>query len=185
MKTRLQTLSAASSLALRSPAILFAALMLPLIWAVLFANLFSERETALQQAKLHTNKVAQIFQENTERIFLGVDRSLRTLRLLYETDPQFDLKYWAENASLIAGNAIQFALIGSDGYMINTTAGYQGARLYLGDREHFVRVAALERDDLYVATPVIGRASGKWSIQIARKLRTRDGSFLAIWIDHL
>src|SRR4029078_8985901 len=105
----------------------------------------------------------------------------RTLRLLYETNPKsFDLTYWAVSASLIAGNAIQFELIGPGGYMIKSTAGDQGARLYLGDREHFIKVAELEYDNLYVASPVIGRASGKWSIQTARKLRGKDGSFAGV-----
>ena len=82
------------SLAWRSPAILFAVLMAPVFWSVHFINSSFEKNTAIEKAKSQTANVVQIFQENTERIFLEVDRSLRLLRLLRQRNPEsFDLKF--------------------------------------------------------------------------------------------
>jgi diguanylate cyclase (GGDEF)-like protein/PAS domain S-box-containing protein len=146
-----------------------------------FVNASFERERALRQATSHGTNVAQIFQESTERIFLGVDRSLHLIRFLYEKDPAgFDLMYWAKNALVTADGTIQFAVIGPDGFLIASTTGYNGPPLYLGDREHFTKTAELADDVLYIATPVLGRTSGKWSIQVARRLAAADGSFAGV-----
>jgi diguanylate cyclase (GGDEF)-like protein/PAS domain S-box-containing protein len=165
----------------RSPALAIALLLVPLIWLAYFANGAFEKQRTLEQAESHAGNVARIFQESTERIFQGVDRSLQLLRFLYERDPAgFDIADWARHAQLTSDGTIQFALIGRDGFMIASTTGYHGPPLYLGDREHFIKTAELKDDALYVATPVLGRTTGKWSIQVARRLRAPDGSFAGV-----
>jgi diguanylate cyclase (GGDEF)-like protein/PAS domain S-box-containing protein len=155
----------------RNAPLQIALFFLPLVWIGYFAITASEREEALQQARAHGNSVAELFEENTERIFERVDQSLRVARALYAQDPAgFNLKFWADKAQLASGDVIQFALIGLNGYMLETTAGYSGPPLYLGDREHFINVMEMAEDRLYVAKPVLGRASNKWTIQLARKL---------------
>ena len=156
---------------LRNAPLQIALSFLPLVWIGYFAITSSERAEALQQARAHGNSVAELFEENTERIFERVDQSLRVARALYAQDPAgFNLKSWAEKAQMASGDVVQFALIGPDGYLIDTTAGYSGPPLYLGDREHFIKAMELTEDRLYVAKPVLGRASNKWTIQLARKL---------------
>src|SRR5579885_2857451 len=107
MKRKRNPAPDAWSLAWRSPAILFAVLMAPVLWAIYFVNGSIEKEQAIEHAKSQTAGVIRIFQEGTERILLDVDRSLRLLRLLYLNNPQsFDLKFWAENASSISGATV-------------------------------------------------------------------------------
>jgi diguanylate cyclase (GGDEF)-like protein/PAS domain S-box-containing protein len=159
---------------LRNAPLQIALFFLPLVWTGYFAITASERTEALQQARAHGNSVAELFEENTERIFERVDQSLRVARALYAQEPAaFSLKFWAEKAQMASGDVVQFALIGPDGYLIETTADYSGPRLYLGDREHFIKAMALTEDRLYVAKPVVGRASNKWTIQLARRLFDR------------
>ncbi|MBR1148353.1 EAL domain-containing protein [Bradyrhizobium sp. AUGA SZCCT0431] len=156
---------------LRNAPLQIALFFLPLVWIGYFAITSSERTEALQQARAHGNSVAQLFEENTERIFERVDQSLLVVRALYAQDPAaFSLKFWAGKAQMASGDVVQFSLIGPNGYLFDTTTGYSGPPLYLGDREHFVKVMELAEDRLYVAKPVLGRASNKWTIQIARKL---------------
>ncbi|MBR1154308.1 EAL domain-containing protein [Bradyrhizobium sp. JYMT SZCCT0428] len=156
---------------LRNAPLQIALFFLPLVWIGYFAITSSERTEALQQARAHGNSVAQLFEENTERIFERVDQSLLVVRALYAQDPAaFSLKFWAGKAQMASGDVVQFSLIGPNGYLSDTTTGYSGPPLYLGDREHFAKVMELAEDRLYVAKPVFGRASNKWTIQIARKL---------------
>lgn len=156
---------------LRNGPLQIALFFLPLVWIGYFAITASERMDAVEQARSHGDSVAELFEENTERIFERVDQSLLVVRALYAQDPlTFSLKSWSDTARIATGDVVQFALIGSDGYMIDTTAGYSGPPLYLGDREHFINVMAQADDRLYVAKPVLGRASNKWTIQLARKL---------------
>lgn len=162
---------------LRNAPLQIALFFLPLVWAGYFAITASERTEALQHARAHGNSVAELFEENTERIFERVDQSLRVARALYAQEPAaFSLKFWAEKAQMASGDVVQFALIGPDGYLMETTAGYSGPRLYLGDREHFIKAMELTEDRLYVAKPVLGRASNKWTIQLARRLFDRGNN---------
>ncbi|MBR1195012.1 EAL domain-containing protein [Bradyrhizobium sp. AUGA SZCCT0240] len=156
---------------LRNAPLQIALFFLPLVWIGYFAITSSERAEALQQARAHGDSVAELFEENSERIFERVDQSLRVVRALYAQDPAtFSLKFWAGKAQMASGDVVQFSLIGPNGYLFDTTTGYSGPPLYLGDREHFIKVMELTEDRIYVAKPVFGRASNKWTIQIARKL---------------
>ncbi|WP_187435679.1 bifunctional diguanylate cyclase/phosphodiesterase [Bradyrhizobium hipponense] len=156
---------------LRNAPLQIALFFLPLLWIGYFAITSSERTDAVAQARSHGNSVAELFEENTERIFERVDQSLLVVRALYAQDPlTFRLKFWSDKARIATGDVVQFSLIGLDGYMVDTTTGYSGAPLYIGDREHFINVMALADDRLYVGKPVLGRASHKWTIQLARKL---------------
>jgi cache domain-containing protein len=170
-----------AALAQRSAGVRIALIMVPIFWLIYFLGLSLEQRRAIAQGELHLSNVARIFQENSERIVLSVDRTVLMLRRLYESNPaEFNLKYWVEKAALNSSSLIQISLIGSDGYMTDTTMDYQGPRLYLGDRDHFTHLANRKSDAMYVAPPVLGRASGRWSIQIARPLRDKDESFAGV-----
>lgn len=156
---------------LRNAPLQIALFFLPLVWIGYFAITSSERADAVQQARSHGDSVAELFEENTERIFERVDQSLLVVRALYAEDPQtFSLKFWSDKTRIATGDVVQFSLIGLDGYMLDTTSGYSGPPLYLGDREHFINVMTQADDRLYVAKPVVGRVSHQWTIQLARKV---------------
>ncbi len=176
-----RSFSSVLAIAWRSPALLLAAVMVPVFWTAFFINTHNERVRAFEQAKSHSASVAQIFEENTERIVVGVDRSLRLLRVMWEKSPAgFRLKSWADEAALIAGGTLQIAIIGRDGYLLDTTANNHQPRIYLGDREHFTSVAAMPGDELYIGRPIEGRATGQRSIPVARKLRDANGGFAGV-----
>ena len=72
---------------LRNAPLQIALFFLPLVWMGYFAITSSERRDALQQARAHVDSVAELFEENTERIFERVDQSLQVVRALYAQDP--------------------------------------------------------------------------------------------------
>ena len=157
---------------------LFGMAIIAICWIGLAYQLSVEHARTIDAAIERGSSLARLFEEATIRLIKGVDRTLLLLRLAYEENPEhFDLRHWAERTSLLGDLTIQATLIGPDGYMKTDFNGYTGAPLYLGDREHFQAQVDAKADELFIGKPVVGRASGKLSIQLSRRLRKPDGSF--------
>ncbi len=168
---------------LLTPMPMFGVAIIGIFWIGLAYLLSVERSKTLDDAIAQGSNLSRLLEENTIRLFKSVDRALLLLRHAYEKNPDnFDLRQWAEQTSLLGDLTIQAALVGADGYMKGTTTGYSGAPLYLGDREHFVAQVNAKSDELFISTPVMGRASGKLSIQLTRRLHQPDGSFGGIMV---
>jgi diguanylate cyclase (GGDEF)-like protein len=164
--------------ALLQPSSLFAFAMIAAFWIGMALITSIERDKILEGAIQQSDNLVSLFEENTVQTFERFDRTLLLLRKSIEDDPEhFNLRDWAERAALVGNLTVQLALIGADGYQIATTADYSGPPLYLGDREHFRAQVDLAADKLFISKPVVGRSSGKWSIQFSRPVRSRDGGF--------
>ena len=50
----------------------------------------------------------------------------------------------------------------------------------IADREHFRAQLNPARDELFISSPVLGRRSGKWTVQFTRKLLGPDGEFAGV-----
>jgi hypothetical protein len=125
-----------------------------------------ERDKVLEGAVQQSENLVRLFEENTVQTFERFDQILLLLRKSIEDDPEyFNLRDWAERTALVGNLTVQLALIGADGYQIATTADYTGPPLYLGDREHFRAHVDAVADRLFISKPVLGRSSGRWSIQ--------------------
>jgi len=157
---------------------MFGLVVIAICWAGLAYQLSGERTRTLDAAFERGSNLARLFEENTIRLIKDLDRTLLLLRLAYEKNrDHFVLRDWTEGTSLLGDLTIQATLIGPDGYMKDSTTEYQGDPLYLGDREHFQAQVDAKSDELFIGKPVVGRASGKLSIQLTRRLRQSDGSF--------
>lgn len=157
---------------------IFGLVVIASCWIGLAYQLSAERTRDLGAAIERGHSLARLFEETTIRLIKDVDQKLALLRLAYEKDPEhFVLRDWAEGTSLHGDLTIQSTLIGPDGYMTQTTTGYSGPPLNLGDRDHFLAHVNARSDELFISKPVVGRASGKSSIQLSRRLRKPDGGF--------
>jgi len=176
-------LKSKSSLWLRAslqPATLLGLMMIAACWIGVAVMLAMERGKAMDAAVQQLANLARLFEENTVRALEGVDRTLLLLRKAYERDAaHFDLRDWSSRTALLGELTLQLALIGPDGYTIDTTSvpGGPPDRVYLGDRDHFRAQVDARTDELFIGTPVIGRLTGRLTIQVSRRLRNPDGSF--------
>jgi methyl-accepting chemotaxis protein len=168
---------------LLQPMPLFGVAIIGVFWIGLVYLLSVERSRTLENSIAQGSNLARLFEENTIRLFKGVDRTLLLLRLAYEKNPHnFDLRQWAEQTLLLGDLTVQAALIGADGYMKSSTTEYSGAPLFLDDCEHFVAQVNAKSDELFISKPVTGQASGKLSIQLSRRLHQPDGSFGGVMV---
>ena len=74
---------------------------------------------------------------------------------------------------------IQVAIIERDGWMTWSSVPGATTRVFLGDREHF-QVHAQGQRGLFVSTPLVGRVSNRWSVQLTRPLLAADASFAGV-----
>ena len=163
---------------LLQPPMMFGIAIIAICWTGLAYQLFVEHAKTVDAAIQRGSSLARLFEENTIRLLNGVDRTLVLLRLAYEENPErFDLRHFAERTSLLGDLTIQVAAVDPDGYMTTSTSEYTGAPLYVGDREHFQIHVDAKSDKMFIGKPVVGRASGKLSIQLSRRMRKPDGSF--------
>jgi C4-dicarboxylate-specific signal transduction histidine kinase len=73
---------------------------------------------------------------------------------------------------------VQIGVIDAEGRIAwSTTPGF--TPVDLSDREHF-RVHLEGRRDVFVSAPLIGRASGRWSLNISTAIREPDGRFAGV-----
>jgi diguanylate cyclase (GGDEF)-like protein len=140
-----------------------------------------ERQKAVEEAVKQADSLVRLFEHNIEDILGRFDRTLLLLRKSFEDDPaHFDLRKWAGQTALISEEAFQLALIGPDGFQIATTLNTSGKPLYVGDRPHIQRQMLAKDDQLIISEPVIGRTSGRISLQLLRRLRNPDDSFAGV-----
>ena len=66
--------------------------------------------------------------------------------------------------------------------MLMNNNGPTKDRVDLSDREHIRVHVNTDRDRLFISRPVLGRVSGKWSLQFTRKLLTMDGKFAGVLV---
>jgi len=167
--------------ALLQSATLAGVILIAACWFAVAFVLSIEHDKATEGALKQSDGLVRLFEQNIVDVVERIDRTLLFLRKSFEDDPaHFDLRGWAKRIALVSDETIQLAQIGADGYQVASTTDYRGPPLYLGDREHFRRQLDPAIDKLFISEPVVGRASGKRSIQFTRRLRGPDGSFAGI-----
>jgi len=160
------------------PATVFGLAMIAACWIGLALLLSIERDKVVEGAIQQSDNLVRLFEENTVQTLERFDRTILLLRKSIEDDPEhFDLREWAERTSLVGDLTIQLALIGPDGYLKATTLNNDGQPPYLGDREHFLAHVGTVTDKLFISKPIIGRWSGRLSLQLSRRVSAPDGSF--------
>jgi hypothetical protein len=72
------------------------------------------------------------------------------------------------------GAIVQIAVIDSNGYLAASSLNSLASKVYLGDRGHFIALKDALEDKIYISKPVIGRVSGKETVQFVRPIFSLD-----------
>lgn len=161
------------------PVMGFALVLLSVIWLGVLHQVETERQAVGRDIAQEAANLAVVFEQNISRTASEIERVLKYLRQSYERNGF--IANWAallQEGHIINEQTVQIAVIDAKGAMIASTAMlYPQRRVDLSDREHFLVHTRTSLDELYVSKPVIGRVSGKWSIQFTRRFSAADGSF--------
>jgi len=149
-----------------------------LIWIGAAYFTHSERLQIEQAAREKATNLVRVFAEQIIRSVRSVDQTLLYVRDSYARDPQaFDISLWARNSQFLSDFNFQVSIIGKDGLMIASNIPGSALGVDLSDREHFRVHAERDTDELFISKPIVGRVSGKASIQFTRRITMADGSF--------
>ncbi|MYM76208.1 two-component sensor histidine kinase [Duganella sp. FT134W] len=156
--------------------VLFALLVLGGIWGVTLWQLDNDRRQSAAVAARESRDLARLFSEHAARTVLAADQAALFLRQLYlQQGARLDVSD-ALRTSLGAGTLYNlFSIVDASGAVVLSSQRF--APTNLSDRPHFQVHRAAGPDRLYVSVPVQGRVSGKWSLQISRRITLADGSF--------
>ncbi|MEA2992192.1 MAG: hypothetical protein QOD40_1112 [Alphaproteobacteria bacterium] len=159
---------------------LFALILMWLGTAYISQQDYNRTEAA---AYRDTGNLARAFEEHIIRLFQAHDQILLFVRSAYTKDPQhFDLVQWAKDQQFATDVALQVAIADKDGLTIASNLPIPTPAPNLGDRKHFRVHVGTDRDELFISEPVIGRVSGKPSIQLSRRINAADGSLAGVVI---
>lgn len=180
--------------------LLFSLLVLAVAWGAVYAELRLQREDALRDEARQNTNLARVLQEQTVRVLAAVDQS--TLRLSEAVrQGQFktaDFERIADATGLVPDILTQLSLVGADGRFVGSNLDPMGRRtggVDLSDREHIRAHLAshlvpdvarqFSRQGLFIGKPVLGKVSGKWTIQLTRQITADDGRVLGVVVASL
>jgi len=178
----------------------FAALLLVVVWLSVIAVLASKRNDALEAERRQNVNVANVLGEQTLRVIATLDQACRRVgdAVVEQPDQIPDLIRFANETGMAPRILAQLSLVGADGRFVGSNLDPDGSKskhVELSTREH-VRVhldpASLPKDTpqlisegLFIGKPVLGKVSGKWTIQLSRRISDAQGHVLGVVVASL
>lgn len=150
------------------------------LWALLLGTLQAERTQSLAAGLRQVQGLAHAYEAQTQQLLQRVDLVTRLAAREAEAGHRNDAV-----SILRQGLAGERSLIG--GYVIDAkgdvvAATVAGAPANVSDRPHFRVHAERPTDGLFVSMPVLGRVSGRWVVQLSRRLSAADGRFAGVLV---
>lgn len=159
---------------------LASAVLLGLTWWHVFALVDNSRVKELAAAERDLANLTRVSQEHANRTFRSADQVIRFIQARYlELGNKLDLTTLTEQGVIDAEIFPQVGIIDARGIYVLANRPVTG-RLDLSDRAHFKVHVSSGKDELYVSQPVLGRATGKWSIQLTRRISRPSGEFAGV-----
>ncbi len=148
-------------------------------WALVASLLWSDWQRTIARAEENLGNLALSSAQHANKTLEAGDQAIRFLRAEYRRlGPALDINAYLDNNDIIDANYHQLAIIGADGFLRHgSSARARAAKVDLREREHFKVHVAASADRLFVSKPVLGKTTGKWSIQLTRRIVDAEGGF--------
>jgi len=155
--------------------------MIAVVWCSIWLHLAQQRQAFEQQAVRDSGNLAQAAAESIGQTIAGVDDGLRFMRAVYSSDPKrFDIGAWASRVNRTHGVALEFAIIDRNGMLAASSLGPVTAPIDFSGEDFYKAQLGDAADRLFISRPILGRASGRWSLLFTRKLVAADGFFMGV-----
>jgi diguanylate cyclase (GGDEF)-like protein len=167
----------------------FCLTLIIVIWVGLFYKLQAEKNGEIQEAIKITSSLTSAFEEHTIRTIKGADQMLSYVKNEYEEHGKAtNVMSVVKSGSLLGDKQLVLLSIADENGDLQISNQNPFVFSNISDREHFKvhlnnsykNVTNIETGNLYISKPVLGRSSGKWSIQLTKRLNYNDGSFAGV-----
>lgn len=155
----------------------FGALLLCFIWGGLYFKVQAEQRLELDNAMKDTGRLALALAEHTERTLGGLDEMALFLKYQAETVglPR-DLSSLAREQRFARQPFRIFGMLNEQGDLVASSVA-PFVPTNSSEREIFTAHAQAASGKLFVGQPLLGKVSGKYTIQVSRRVDKPDGSF--------
>lgn len=157
-----------------------AGVLISLTWLHVFILVGESRDRELVTAERDLGNLTRVGQEHANRTFRSADQVIQFIRSQYlEKGNKLNLEALSAQGVIDTEIFNQVGVIDANGIYVLANRPING-RLDLSDREHFRVHVAADTGELFVSKPVVGRATGKWSIQLTRRINGPKGEFMGV-----
>ncbi|MCC6718035.1 MAG: PAS-domain containing protein [Acetobacteraceae bacterium] len=148
-----------------------------LIWGSVYVQLLREYRQTSFDATQKARNTAYGFAENLDRSFEAIDQSLLFLRESYLRDPAtFDLVALSRGP-VLGRRQVQVAVVDGDGMVRSSSLGPGSGRAELAESE-LAWMRAAGEDRLLLGPAIRSRVSGRWTVNVLRRMTAPDGARL-------
>jgi diguanylate cyclase (GGDEF)-like protein len=163
----------------RRGSVILGVVIIAMLWTGIALKYLEDADADMRAAERANKNFALVFEENVQRSLGEIDKALLYMRRSIETrKDSTDYATIVNTTDVLSEIIVQVAVIDSHGIARASNVGPQPMQpIDLSDRDHYQFHFTHPEDTLYISKPVVGRASGKWSIQVTRRFLNSDGSF--------
>ena len=159
---------------------LVSCLLLVAAWVHVDALVTDGRAHQIASAERDLSNITRLSQEHTNRTLRSADQVIRFIQSRYlEIGGRLNLTELTQKGVIDSEIFNQVGIIDAKGIYVLANLPTTG-KLDLSDREHFKVHVAADTGELFISKPVLGRASGKWSIQLTRRITRATGEFAGV-----
>jgi hypothetical protein len=137
----------------------------------------ANKNREISAATTELSNLTRVSQEHAIRTLRGADQVIRFIQARYlAIGAKLNLAELVSQGVIDAEIFPQVGIIDAKGIYALANLPIT-SKLDLSDREHFKVHVASDTGTMFISKPVMGRASGKWSIQLTRRINLANGAF--------
>lgn len=157
--------------------------LLLVVWGAIYFDLRRARTEILAQTNNDLTNLALGFSKEIESSVKTIDVTLLDLREHWVGDAtHFSAAVRNRQNFLEKELAFQVGVIDAKGMLRYSSLESPVKPIDLSDREHFRIHRLRSTDELFISKPLLGRLSGRWSIQFTRPIYGPDDSFMGVLV---
>ena len=173
-------------LRIAAPIMAVVAVILGMTWTGILVFVDHAKQRDIERSFGETKQLSKVFAEQVARTIDSVESFIDFAAFQIQEHGSADqLKVMADVGTFSIKPVVQIAFVDTDGFTVATNAGPDRNHTDVRDREHIRVHLDGKIEGLYIGAPVLGRVSGKWSIQVSRKVFDKNKKFIGIIVASL